>query len=101
MFNKPSGWTYRDWQDSEAKRLLDRIRRDVLRWVYCENMTDEEKKQHPEYKATGGYLKELDESECGQIWWDGLTDEEKDVIRALPNFDAGIFEQTTGVRTGS
>jgi hypothetical protein len=61
-------------------------------------MTDEEKKQHPEHETTGGYLKVLDESECGQIWWDRLTDKEKDVIKALPNFDSEIFEQVTGIR---
>ena len=97
MFNKPSDWTFRDWWDSEARFLLNRIQKNVLEWIWSDDMTDEEKEQHPEYKTTGGYLKELDESECGQIWWNDLTDHEKDVILSLPNFDAGIFEQITGV----
>ena len=97
MFNKPSDWTFMDWWNSEARRLLNKIQKNVLEWVWSDDMTDEEKEQHPDYKTTGGYLKELDESECGQSWWNSLTDNEKDVILSLPNFDAEIFEQITGV----
>ena len=97
MFNKPSDWTFRDWWNSEARYLLNKIQHNVLEWIWSDDMTDEEKEQHPEYETTGGYLKELDESECGQIWWNSLSDHEKDIIKALPNFDAEIFEQVTGV----
>jgi hypothetical protein len=97
MFNKPSDWTFRDWRDSDARCSLNRIPKDVVEWISSSDMTDEEKKQHPEHETTGGYLKVLDESECGQIWWDGLTDKEKDVIKALPNFNADIFKEITGV----
>ncbi|WP_194174716.1 hypothetical protein [Eubacterium ramulus] len=44
------------------------------------------------------YLKVLDESECGQLWWGSLSDRRKDIIRAIPNFDSDIFFQCTGVR---
>ena len=89
--------TYREWMDSDAKRLLSQIPKDVVEWVYEKDMTDEEKAAYPTYETTGGYLKVLDESECGQIWWDSLSDHEKDVIKSLPNFDSEIFEQVTGV----
>ena len=98
MFNKPSDWTFRDWWNSEARSLLNRIQKDVLEWIWSDDMTDQEKEDHPEYKTTGGYLKELDESECGQIWWNSLTDREKDIIKGLPNFDPEIFAQVTGVK---
>ena len=97
MFNKPSDWTFRDWWNSEARYLLNKIQHNVLEWVESDDMTDEEKEQHPEYVTTGGYLKELDESECGQIWWNSLSDYEKDIIKALPNFDAEIFRECTGI----
>jgi hypothetical protein len=61
-------------------------------------MTDEEKAEHPTHETTGGYLKILDESECGQMWWDGLHESERNAIRLLPNFDAEIFEQCTGIK---
>ena len=98
MFNKPSDWTFRDWLDSKARYLLNQIKHDLLKWVWSENMTDAEKEQHPEHTTTGGYLKILDESECGQKWWDSLSYDDKMVIESLPNFDAKIFEEITGIK---
>ena len=98
LFNKPSDMTYREWIGSDARYLLNQIPKDVVEWVYEEDMTDEEKAAHPTYETTGGYLKVLDESECGQLWWGSLSDRRKEIIKAIPNFDAEIFFQCTGVR---
>ena len=73
----------------------------VVDWILSDNMTDEEKKQHPEAEVVGGYLKILDESECRQSWWDSLTEEAKDTIKAIPNFDEAIFEKCTGIKVRS
>ena len=97
LFNKPSPWTYRDWLNSEARFLLNQIPGDVLEYRWLENMTDEEKAEHPEAETTGGYLKELDNSECALIWWRGLNDRQKAIITALPNFDKAIFKEITGI----
>jgi hypothetical protein len=97
LFNKPSDWTYRDWLNSDARYLLNQIPGNVLEYVWFEDMTDEEKTAHPEAKTTGGYLKQLDNSECGSIWWRGLNDYEKSIIKAIPNFDKEIFKEITGV----
>ena len=86
LFNKPSDWTYRDWLNSDARYLLNQIPRNVVDWIWSDNMTDEEKEQHPEYEVVGGYLKILDESECGQLWWDSLSERYKNIIKAMPNF---------------
>ena len=98
LFNKPSDMTYRDWCKSDARYLLNQIPKDVVEWIWSDNMTDEEKKQHPEYKITGGYLKALDESERGQRWWNNLSDENKAIIMNIPNFDKEIFYQCTGIK---
>ena len=98
LFNKPSDMTYNDWLRSDARYLLNQIPKDVVEWVYEEDMTDEEKAANPTYETTGGYLKVLDESECGQIWWDGLSQKEKDVIKSIPNFNNDIFLKCTGIR---
>ena len=100
LFNKPSDMTYREWMDSDARCLLNQIPKNVVEWVYEDDMTDEEKVENPTYKTTGGYLKILDESECAQIWWDGLEDEEKKIIQSIPNFDPDIFRQCTGIEVG-
>ena len=98
LFNKPSDMTYNDWLRSDARYLLNQIPKDVVEWVYKEDMTDEEKVANPTYETTGGYLKVLDESECGQLWWGSLSDSQKNYIRSIPNFDAEIFEQCTGIK---
>lgn len=98
LFNKPSDWTYNDWLRSDARRLLNQIPRDGVEWIHSWEMTDEEKAVHPTHERTGGYLKVLNESEAGQLWWSRLSDRERAVIKALPNFDPEIFEQCTGIR---
>ena len=98
FFNKPSTWSFEDWLRSDARYLMNQIPKKVVEWVYSEDMTDEEKSAHPSHETTGGYLKVLDESECGQIWWDGLSEHNRNIIRALPNFDPDIFEQVTGIK---
>lgn len=99
MFNKPTDWTYRDWLKSDARHLLNQIPRHIVAWIHSDEMTDEEKANHPSHETTGGYLKVLDESKCGQLWWDSLSACQKDIIRAIPNFDPEIFEQCTGIKT--
>jgi hypothetical protein len=97
LFNKPSSWTYRDWLNSKARYLMNQIQGDILEWVYLSDMTDEEKAEHPEAETTGGYLKELDNSECAVIWWRSLNQRQKNVIMAIPNFDKAIFKEITGI----
>ena len=98
MFNKPSEITYWDWENSDARHLLNQIPKDVVEWIWSNDMTDEEKAAHPEHKTTGGYLKVLDESECSQIWWNGLTNSQKEIIKSMPNFNESIFEEITGIK---
>ncbi|MDD3571226.1 MAG: pentapeptide repeat-containing protein, partial [Lachnospiraceae bacterium] len=100
LFNKPSDWTYRRWLESDARYLLNHIDKNVVEWVCDYEMTDEEKAAYPTYKTTGGYLKVLDESECAQLWWDGLSEYHRNIIKAIPNFDVVIFEQITGIKVG-
>ena len=97
LFNKPSKWTYEDWLNSEARYLLNQIPGDVVQWVWYSDMTDEEKSTYPEAKITNGYLKRLDSTGCAAFWWDRLSDEEKEIIKSIPNFDADIFKRITGI----
>ena len=97
MFNKPSNWTLKDWLNSEARCYLNEIPKNVVEWVYSSYMTDEEKTAHPEHETTGGYLKVLNETECAQVWWDGVSENVKNTIKSLPNFDAEVFKRCTGI----
>ena len=101
LFNRPSDWTYRDWINSDARYLLNQIPRNVVEWIYSSDMTDEEKEAHPEHETTGGYLKVLDETDCAQIWWDGLPMREREIVMQIPNFDRKIFSKITGIKLES
>ena len=98
LFDKPSDMTYQDWLDSKARELLRQIPKSAAEWVNTDDMTDEEKVAHSTYKTTGGYLKELDKSECCQMWWDSLDIDDKEIIKAIPNFDPDIFYECTGIK---
>ena len=97
LFNKPSEWTYQDWIGCDARYLLNQIPGDVIEYIRLSDMTDEEKEAHPEAETTGGYLKDLDNSECAVIWWNGLSDRQKAIITGIPNFDKETFKDITGI----
>ena len=97
LFNKPSDWTYQDWLNSDARYILMNCPSNVIAWVWDDDMTDEEKEQHPEYSVTGGFLKHIEKETGRQMWWDGLSDRKKDIVMQLPNFDKDIFKEITGI----
>ena len=100
IFDKPSDWTIKDWWNSDARYLLSHIPKNVVEWIYSSDMTDEEKEKYPTHEATGGYLKVLNESESAQIWWNGLSEKDKETIKSIPNFDVEKFEKCTGIKVG-
>ena len=97
MFNKPTDWTFERWFNCRARRLLNDIDDCQLEYVYLSDMTDEEKAAHPDAKTTGGYLKERTTADNARKWWAGLSADDRNVILSLPNFDAAIFKEITGV----
>ena len=97
LFNKPSDWTYQDWLNSDARYILNCIPSNVLEWIWSDDMTDEEKTEHPEHQVTGGFLKHIKKETGRQMWWDGLSDHEKEIVLNLPNFDKAIFKEITGI----
>ncbi len=101
MFNKPSDWCYRDWLFSTARGLLGQMPKKPVEWIYSHDMTDEEKAENPLHETMGGYLKVHDESESRQLWWENLSEHQKNIIKSLPNFDKKIFEECTGIKVDS
>ena len=97
IFNKLSDWTYQDWLNSDARCLLMNCPSNTLSWIWKDDMTDEEKKGHPEYTVTGGFLKHVKKETERQIWWDKLSTDKKDAILNIPNFDKKIFKEITGI----
>ena len=66
-------------------------------WIYSQNMTEEEKTAHPEHETLGGYLKSIPFKDACALMWGNLTKEEKEMVKAIPNFDADIFYRITGI----
>ena len=97
MFNKPTDWTLGHWLNCRARYLLNQIEDCPLEYVYLSDMTDEEKAEHPEAETTGGYLKERTTADNARKWWAGLSADDRNVIVSLPNFDAAIFKEITGI----
>ena len=91
--------TWYEWRNSLAYYLLCNIDGQPTKWICANDMTNYEKSDHPSYKTTGGYLKKLDICEAYREWWDQLSDDQKQCIREIPNFDAKKFEMITGINT--
>ena len=66
-------------------------------WIYSENMSKEEKTLHPEHKTTGGYLKTVDFKTACKMMWDSLCDDGKQCVKEIPNFNAEVFKEITGI----
>ena len=98
IFNKLSRWSRHDWQISNARCLLAKMPGLATKWVKASDMTEEEKEEYPEHETTGGYLKTIDRSKYRQEWWDKLSKKDKLTIKSIPNFNARIFKEITGIK---
>ena len=100
MFNKPSEWTIDDWWHSQARAIMNSCPVNYTNnvWIMPSDMTGKEKEEHPEYKIAGGYLNVVEHEGDRQIWWDELSESDKQEVMSLPNFDANIFYECTGIK---
>ena len=98
FFDKPSEWTYDQWLYSDARKILETKEQKVFEWINEKDMSDEEKIKNPTYKTTGGYLKVYDAVEETQLWWDFLSEDEKQVFINLPNYDEEKFAAILGIK---
>lgn len=87
FFNKESDMTYEQWEFSTEKCILEsmpyrpKLKNNIL--------------------VSGEYIDEYNKKQlklARQDWWDNLPCNTKDTIKALPNFDADIFEKCTGIK---
>ena len=81
----------------EMKKLMEQIRaeKEVFR-AELANMTDAEKAANPTHITTGGYLKVHDYKSAFTKSVVNASKEERDLIRALPNFDDDVFFEISG-----
>ena len=67
-------------------------------WIDESNMTKDERKENPYFVTIGGYLRTQSYKEAFTASMKKATPEEIEQIKALPNFDADIFEEISGFR---
>ena len=60
-------------------------------------MSDVEKQENPSFSCTGGYLKKYDYKEAFTKSVTEASKEDRDLIRALPNFNNEKFLEISGV----
>ena len=66
-------------------------------WIVEKDMTDAEKTAEPTFHKCGGYLRTNDMRAEWLKAYQTATPEEIQMARDLPNFDAAIFEEITGL----
>ncbi len=98
LFNKPTGIKVKDWENHKAIQIMNEHFNFAV-WIPASMMTEEEKKTNPKYETTDGYLKTIPIKEAWINMWGNLSDEKKNVFTTLPNFDAEIFTEITGIKT--
>lgn len=98
LFDKESDWTIYDWFMSAAKDILDKCPYSYSEFTEITDMTDDEKEKYPECYNIGGYNEKIIVTiEDRQKWWDNLSDEDKNTVCSLPNFDKSKFKECTGI----
>ena len=50
-----------------------------------------------EKERKGGYLKVRKYEEACAMWWENMSEENREIIKDTPNFDAEIFKEITGI----
>ena len=98
IFDIDSGMTFREWRESKAYYLLTRVDFRPNEFVWENKMTDVEKAAYPEYETVGGCFKVCDTNKVFITWWKSLNDNEKEIIKSIPNFNAVKFELITGIK---
>lgn len=59
--------------------------------------TDEEKAQDERKRFISGELITIPYKEACANWWASLSEKDKAIIKTIPNFDANIFAEITGI----
>jgi hypothetical protein len=92
VFNKPC--KRKVWDNAKKP---DFIFFELTKWIQFYDMTEEEKKNNPQAEVTEGYLKTLDYKEAWRQAYDNASKKDIVLLKALPNFDAKVFEEITGI----
>lgn len=95
MFNKQTNIKYSNFINSDEYPSFYGF--NLNTWISESFMTEQEKSENPTHKTTGGYLKSIEYKTAWSIFWRNTDEENRQKFLNLPNFDAEIFKEITGI----
>jgi hypothetical protein len=94
MFNKPTDLSWNEIDHPNFSLFF------LNKWITESDMTNDEKKEDPQFYVRGGYLKTYSWEEAWKNFWKETDEENRQKFLKLPNFDAQVFEDITGIDVG-
>ena len=91
MFNKS---TDKKWDEINHPHFYEFY---LTKWISEDEMTDEEKKNDPDFYVRKGYLKTFTYLEAWSNFWKYTDEENRNKFLALPNFSWDVFTEITGI----
>ena len=95
FFNKDSDVTWSEF--SKGRIVYPDLK--ICAWVALDDLPKED--QTESAKQMGGILKTLTYKEAWAEYWGRASEKDKKWFQSLPNFDAEIFEEITGVKVNA
>ena len=94
LFNKETDFTMEEFVKTEWYAVLTSGKFNLTKW---RAYTDEEKAQDERKRFISGELITIPYKEACANWWASLSEKDKAIIKTIPNFDANIFAEITGI----
>jgi len=83
------------WDKSDVPNFL---RFDLTKWVSHDAATESEREQYKkEIETSGGFFKTIGYKEAFKLSYDQATQEDKDKLKKLPNWNARVFFEISGI----
>ena len=95
IFDKETDMTLNEFRKSKYGKALRSVKLKLTEWI---KYTEEEMEEDDNKRLIGVYLKKYSYKEACANWWSELTEENRDIIKSIPNFDAAKFEEITGIK---
>ena len=94
LFNKETDFTMEEFMKTKWYKALTSSEFNLTEW---RSYTNEEKEHDERKRFIGGELITIPYKEACANWWASLSEVDKAIIKTIPNFDANIFAEITGI----
>ena len=95
IFNVQTDMTVSEFRNSKYMYALCSAPFLLTEWV---KYSKEEKKNDKSKELIGGYLKAYTYEEACKNWWEEMTEDNKEIVQQIPNFNKDIFFEITGIK---